>query len=169
MYLLARGAGQLLNRWLARLNLTWRIKAWLKWPVQILAVAVALVFVRSSRIETIAQYIRASKIDVVSTNEHRSYIYGALVSRLAGRVPLIFSRGSLRGHEGSASLQRLLERYILHPEAKVAICNSEAIAQELLAEGIPRSKIRVIYNGIDLPSFSQALVHRGTAAATFWH
>src|SRR5579863_1274285 len=51
LFLLARSAGRRLNRWLARWNPTWRAEVWLKWPIQMLASAAALVFLRSSKVE----------------------------------------------------------------------------------------------------------------------
>jgi glycosyltransferase involved in cell wall biosynthesis len=162
MFSLAHNAGRRLNRWLARWNKIGRAEAWLKWPIQTFASAAVLVIRKSSRVETIAQYIRANKIDVVHATQEYSYIYGALANHLAGRKPLIFSRGSLRAHERS-SLLGLLKRHVLHPHVNVAICNSETIAQELQAEGIPRSKIRVIYNGLNITTHSQTLMDRGRA------
>ena len=44
--------------------------------------------------------------------------------------------------------------------AKVVVAVSEKVAQELVAIGIPRDRIRVILNGIDLQEFAPGIVDR---------
>jgi glycosyltransferase involved in cell wall biosynthesis len=163
MFSLAHSAGRQLNRFLARFNKLGGAEAWLKWPIQTLASATALVLLRSPRVKTIAQCIRANNIDVVHASQEYSFLYGALANRLTGRIPVIFSRGSSRAHEDSTSLLNILERYVLYPDMDIAICNSESIAQELQSEGIPSSKIHVIYNGLDIGSYSKELIDRARA------
>jgi len=44
--------------------------------------------------------------------------------------------------------------------AKVVVAVSEKVAQELIAIGVPRNRIRVILNGIDLQEFAPGIVDR---------
>ncbi len=44
--------------------------------------------------------------------------------------------------------------------AKVVVAVSEKVAQELIAIGVPRDRIRAILNGIDLQEFAPGIVNR---------
>jgi glycosyltransferase involved in cell wall biosynthesis/peptidoglycan/xylan/chitin deacetylase (PgdA/CDA1 family) len=114
-------------------------------------------------VRPVAQVVRAGNFDLVHTVLPYSYAFGAWANRLAGSKPLIMSRLALNWHQDSDRLIGWLERRVLHPRLDAAICNSDAIARELEAEGIPRSKIRVIYNGIDVPAYSKLQVARSAA------
>jgi glycosyltransferase involved in cell wall biosynthesis len=158
-----RSAGQRLNQWLAG----WKPKsgagAWLKRLIQLHVSAVGLIINAPLAVPPIAQYIRAGKIDIVHAIMQHSYLYGALANRLAGRNLLIFSQGSLNRNQESTALLNFLERNLVHPRVNAVICNSETIARELQAEGVPRSRIRLVYNGLDIPSYSRLLVDRARA------
>jgi glycosyltransferase involved in cell wall biosynthesis len=162
-----------LRRYIKRLETEWEPKTlfgqWLKKFVfklvsstdPIFAFAVGYVVC----VRPMAELIRAGKFDVVHTVLPNSYAFGAWANRLAGPKPLIMSRLSLNWHHESDHLMGWLERHVLHPRLDAAICNSAAIARELEAEGITRSKISVIYNGIDSPAYSKQLIARTAARA----
>jgi glycosyltransferase involved in cell wall biosynthesis len=82
---------------------------------------------------------------------------------LAGRRPLIMSRVSLNWYQKQSRLFRAVERRILHRTVDLVICNSAAIAQDLVAEGVPSAAIRLIPNGIDLAMFSAPEMQQGRA------
>jgi glycosyltransferase involved in cell wall biosynthesis len=87
------------------------------------------------------------------------YLVGAPLA-IAARVPIkVISRRSLSIYQRRRPLLGRLER-ALHRHMDAVIGNSRAVVAELNAEGIPSSKIRLIYNGIDtaaaLPSRDQA-------------
>jgi glycosyltransferase involved in cell wall biosynthesis len=75
------------------------------------------------------------------------------------------SRVSLNWYQREAALFHVAERYILHRGIDVAIGNSRAVLRDLRAEGIPESKLRLVYNGIDLPAFASKLIDQETARA----
>jgi glycosyltransferase involved in cell wall biosynthesis/peptidoglycan/xylan/chitin deacetylase (PgdA/CDA1 family) len=117
-------------------------------------------------VQPMAKIIRDGHFDVVHTILPYSYAFGAWANRRAGASrPLIMSRLSPNWYQKSDWLLGWLERRVLHPSLSAAICNSEAIARELEAEGISKSKIRVIYNGIDAPAYSTLMVARRAARA----
>ncbi len=117
-------------------------------------------------VQPMAKIIRSGHFDIVHTILPYSYAFGAWANRRAGASrPLIMSRLSPNWYQKSDWLLGWLERRVLHPSLSAAICNSQAIARELEAEGISKSKIRVIYNGIDAPAYSTLMVARRAARA----
>ena len=79
------------------------------------------------------------------------YLVGAPVA-LAARVPIkLMSRRSLSDYQRRWPLVARLERQ-LHRRMDAVIGNSQAVVRDLIEEGIPRSKIRLIYNGVGISS-----------------
>ena len=102
----------------------------------------------------VAAYARAAEIDVVHAILPNSYVIGGFATALKRRPGLVMSRVSLNWYQKQNPVFRLLERHVLHRMVDVVICNSAAIQLDLVAEGIPPSKIRVISNGIDVQALS---------------
>ena len=79
------------------------------------------------------------------------YLVGAPVA-LAARVPIkLMSRRSLSDYQRRWPLVARLEGQ-LHRRMDAVIGNSQAVVRDLIEEGIPRSKIRLIYNGVGISS-----------------
>jgi glycosyltransferase involved in cell wall biosynthesis len=125
------------------------------------AVAYLLEVTRLAR--PIARHIREYNIDVVHTILPNSYLVGAWASVLAGRRPLLMSRLSLNLYQQEYKLISFIERRILHRTVDAAIGNSSAVLQDLKAEGLPESKLHLVYNGIDAQAFTDSLTTRATA------
>ena len=76
------------------------------------------------------------------------YLIGANVA-IAARVPIkIMSRRSLSDYQRNWPLVSRLERR-LHPKMDAVIGNARAVVNQLVEEGVPEAKVRLIYNGID--------------------
>jgi glycosyltransferase involved in cell wall biosynthesis len=75
------------------------------------------------------------------------YLIGAHVAGAVGTPIKVMSRRSLSGYQQNWPTVARLERS-LHEKMDAVIGNSRAVVRELLDEGIPMSKIRLIYNGI---------------------
>jgi glycosyltransferase involved in cell wall biosynthesis len=118
-------------------------------------VAGALAYLRIAA--AVAQQFRERDIDLVHAILPSSYIVGTIACKLAGRQPLIMSRLSLNWYQDR--LFRALESYA-HRFVKLAICNSTAIREQLLSEGLPAARIGVIPNGIDVREFSPCAATR---------
>jgi glycosyltransferase involved in cell wall biosynthesis len=87
------------------------------------------------------------------------YLVGAHVA-IAARIPVkIMSRRSLSDYQRNWPLVARLERR-LHTKMDAVIGNSRAVVRQLIEEGIPEAKIRLIYNGIEV---SQTLPDRSEA------
>jgi len=77
------------------------------------------------------------------------YLIGAHVA-IAARIPIkIMSRRSLSDYQRSWPLVAKLERR-LHTKMDAVIGNSRAVVRQLIEEGIPETKVRLIYNGIEV-------------------
>jgi glycosyltransferase involved in cell wall biosynthesis len=76
-------------------------------------------------------------------------LIGANVA-IAARIPIkIMSRRSLSDYQRNWPLVAKLERR-LHAKMDAVIGNSRAVVRQLIDEGIPEAKVRLIYNGIDV-------------------
>ena len=77
------------------------------------------------------------------------YLIGAHVA-IAAQIPVkIMSRRSLSDYQRNWPLVAKLERR-LHAKMDAVIGNSRAVVRQLIDEGIPEAKVRLIYNGIDV-------------------
>jgi glycosyltransferase involved in cell wall biosynthesis len=77
------------------------------------------------------------------------YLIGAPVAS-AARIPIkIMSRRSLSDYQRNWPLVARLERR-LHTKMDAVIGNSRAVVRQLIDEGIPEAKVRLIYNGIEV-------------------
>jgi glycosyltransferase involved in cell wall biosynthesis len=97
------------------------------------------------------------------------YLIGAPAA-IAARVPIkIMSRRSLSHYQKNWPTAARMERW-LHNHVDLLIGNSRAVVAELLSEGIPETKVRLIYNGIeppDLPTRGEARRELGLAPDAF--
>jgi glycosyltransferase involved in cell wall biosynthesis/acetyltransferase-like isoleucine patch superfamily enzyme len=105
-------------------------------------------------IEAIRQKMEHLNIDLLHTHGYKADIYGFLASRKLG-VPLV-STCHLWTHDTAAvRFYEFLDSLFLRRfDAVVAV--SDTIAESLHVSGVCESQIRVIDNGIDIPSFHQA-------------
>jgi glycosyltransferase involved in cell wall biosynthesis len=76
------------------------------------------------------------------------YIIGAPLAIVVGAPVKIMSRRSLSRYQERRPALAWLERR-LHRAMDAAVGNSRAVVSELVSEGVPARKIRLIYNGID--------------------
>jgi glycosyltransferase involved in cell wall biosynthesis len=76
------------------------------------------------------------------------YLVGAPVA-IAARIPIkIMSRRSLSDYQVRWPGVRQLER-LLHRRMDAIVGNCRAVLNQLISEGVPESKLRLIYNGLD--------------------
>jgi len=83
-----------------------------------------------------------------------AYIVGGVVSLFAPPIVRVMSRRSLNLYQAKHRLFRRIE-HGLHPRMDIVCGNSKAVIEDLKAEGIPPSRLRLIYNGIPLDRFDK--------------
>lgn len=88
-----------------------------------------------------------------------SYLLVAPFTVLAGVKYRIMSRRSLNLYQSKLLFSRKAE-YLLHLFMHRVIANSLSVKQDLLSEGIPSSRISLIYNGVDTDKFKFNLQDR---------
>lgn len=80
-------------------------------------------------------------------------MFGAFLARFKG--PKLMSRRSMNNYQKRRPEIAWFEK-MLHPKVTAVIANSTAVFSQLqLEEHIPVSRLRLIYNGIDLTSFNE--------------
>jgi glycosyltransferase involved in cell wall biosynthesis len=86
-----------------------------------------------------------------------AYIVGGVASLLSPPLLRVMSRRSLNHYQAKHRLFTKVELW-LHQKMDLVSGNSKAVIAQLREEGLPDSKLRLIYNGLDVHSFH---AHRG--------
>jgi glycosyltransferase involved in cell wall biosynthesis len=98
------------------------------------------------------KYIRAHDIDIVQSFHFKSDIYGAIVARLSGVKHFVASKRDAADYKNG--LHFLLHR-LVRPITQHYIAVSKVVADVLTRkERVPKERISVIYNGVDLERFT---------------
>ena len=99
------------------------------------------------------RWIRRFRPSIVHFFLPGAYVPGAPVAIAAGVPIKIMSRRSLNDYQhkwpGVASTEKFL-----HRRMDMLLGNARAITQELIQEGVPEKKVRLIYNGIHVPAIA---------------
>ena len=101
------------------------------------------------RVLAFARHLRRRPVDVIQTFFFDASLVGIVAGRLAGVPLVIASRRDLGYWHSSWTLRwtRLLVR-----AADRVLANAEAVRDSVVRmEGVPREKVDVIYNGVELP------------------
>lgn len=85
-----------------------------------------------------------------------AYIIGGLVSLFAILPARIMSRRSLNHYQSAHPISTKIELF-LHSRMDMVCGNSLAVLKDLTDEGVEKRRLRLIYNGIDMASFSRPL------------
>jgi len=87
-----------------------------------------------------------------------AYLLGMMAATLTGlRCPLVMSRRSLNNYQKNHLWWDRLERFF-HKRMDYILGNSQAVVGQLRQEeGVPPSKLRLIYNGINLTQFQNSV------------
>jgi glycosyltransferase involved in cell wall biosynthesis len=106
------------------------------------------------RLGVLVRVLRARRPAVVHGFLFSAYVLGAIAARLA-RVPIVVASRRSAGFFKAARpfwlwIERLTNRWTDH-----VVANSEAVRDDVVRqEGIPGETISVIYNGVDVPVFT---------------
>ena len=103
--------------------------------------------------------LRREKPEILHFFLPEAYILGTLCSVVIPGVLRIMSRRSLNDYQKNNSLLKRIE-YFLHGYMDVVLGNSFSVIEQLIEEGINKSKIGLIYNGIEVGTFRTVEAHR---------
>lgn len=104
-----------------------------------------------------AKFLRQNKIDIVHTHDFYSNVFGMFAARLAGVDIPIASRRETKGIR--TRNQERLERLAFRLSTAITV-NAGAVEKYLLAAGVDKRKITLIYNGVDLDKFEPVIEDR---------
>jgi glycosyltransferase involved in cell wall biosynthesis len=107
--------------------------------------------------------IRTRRPDIVHLFLPAAYLVGGTTALLAGHKAVVMSRRNLNRYQRKHPTLAWLERR-LHRRVAAALGNSRAVVAELAAEGVPPERLGLIYNGIDLDTFTDLPPARETRA-----
>ncbi len=115
---------------------------------------------------SLSQYLKREKIDIVQTHFRDSSIAGILAAIFAGVKVIIGTRRN-QGYwltQFERKIQHYLDRWIA-----VYIANSESTRQWVIDnEGIDSNRIKVIYNGFQVPPYSaEPIATKGEMRVSF--
>ncbi len=101
-----------------------------------------------------AAFLCENEIDLVHTHDFYTNVFGMAAARLANVKVKIASKRETGGMRSSG--QEFVEKFAFG-RADAIVANSVAVLDHLTGRGISSEKIRVIYNGLDLERFDQAV------------
>jgi L-malate glycosyltransferase len=91
-------------------------------------------------------WLKSSGIDIIHTHDFYTNIFGMSAAALA-RVPVRIA--SMRETAGMRTGTQKRAQRIAHSLAHHVVANSNAVRNVLVADGIAKEKVTVIYNGLD--------------------
>ena len=104
----------------------------------------------------LGQFLRRERISIVHTYLLHPNFLGMLAASMAGTPVKIMSERIVNYFENERyqGIRFKVADYIAQRLADVIIVNAEAIKEYMIEQhGTPRSKIKVVYNGVDLKTF----------------
>jgi glycosyltransferase involved in cell wall biosynthesis len=112
----------------------------------------------------IGRTLNAENADIAHFYLPNAYGYGMFACLLMRRsAKRVMSRLSLNFYKGQHKILSWIERSLLHRNLDIAIGNSKLILEELAVEGVPRDRVRLLYNGIDPAPFARREESRADA------
>lgn len=112
-----------------------------------------LSFLNIFKVLVIRRILKEHKIDTILLNLSSDVKVGGIAAKLAGVPQIIYRRGIALPVRNT-----FLNRWIFQRIVTDVIANSEEVSRTILqnnAHLIPKEKIRIIYNGIDLNAYDQ--------------
>jgi len=111
-------------------------------------------------VAALARDFRRSAFEATWALLPQAYVLAGLAAFLARTgAPLIMSRRSLGTYRTHAPLIARAEVW-LQPRTDAFLANSDAVAADLRAEGVPAERLHVVRNGIDLSQFPARVTRR---------
>ena len=100
--------------------------------------------------------------DVIFANSQKAFTVGALAA-LSARKPLIWCLHDILTAEHFSAANRKLVIALAKLTGALVVANSQATADAFVAAGGQKSKVRVVYNGIDVDAYRHVTANNVTA------
>lgn len=111
-----------------------------------------------------AALVRTESIDVAHAHQYAPFFYAAMARVPGGRWPIVFTEHGRTFPDFRRKKRVLINRLLLRRRDR-AIGVGWAVGHALVAnEGLPASRVEVVYNGIDLTPYE----HAASPAREFW-
>lgn len=107
---------------------------------------------RMSGLLSLTSAIRSAR-PLVHSFLPEAYLFGASLGLIFGARGMVMSRRSRNYYQSRHPIAAWVERR-LHRRMAALLGNSRAVVQDLLDEGAPPERVRLIYNGIDAGRFA---------------
>jgi glycosyltransferase involved in cell wall biosynthesis len=105
-------------------------------------------------VRQIEEYIQEDEVDLVHTHGYKADLYGYLAAWRCHK-PVVATCHNWVGGTAALGIYNHLDRMALKKFNALAAV-SDAVAQRLLAFGVPAEKIKTVANGIDVTAFERA-------------
>lgn len=99
------------------------------------------------KVRACARFLKEKKIDIVHTHDFYSNILGMFAARYAGVPVRIASKRETKGMR--TAMQERVER-LAYRMANAVTVNAIAVEKYLYERGVPRNKVHLTYNGLNL-------------------
>jgi glycosyltransferase involved in cell wall biosynthesis len=110
----------------------------------------------------LAQLFRRERVALVHAHQIPGFLYGSLARLVAQRPPILFTEHGLT-HARSPRRKRMLVNRLLLQRRDRVVAVGRAVRRALVDnEGLPGSRVQVIYNGISCAPFAHAAGSRET-------
>lgn len=111
----------------------------------------------------LAEFFRRERIDLVHAHQYTPFFYGITARLLYRKAPVLFTEHG-RWFPDYRRPKRVVANRLLLERRDRVVGVGEAVRQALIRnEGLPASRVDVIYNGVDLSAFSGAAGDRDEA------
>jgi glycosyltransferase involved in cell wall biosynthesis len=108
----------------------------------------------------LAKLLRQEQVDVIHAHQYTPFFY-SLIARLLCRRPSILFMEHGRTFPDYPRRKRMIANRLLIERRDRVVAVGEAVRQALIHnEGIPPTKVEVVYNGIDLSAYANGCAHR---------
>ena len=108
------------------------------------------------QLRRLATFLVRERIDIVQTHDFYSNVFGMAGASLAAVGVRVAARREIGGIRTPA--QKLVER-CAYRLAHAVVVNARAVGEQLAREGVPHSKLVVVYNGLSADRVTSPLSH----------
>jgi glycosyltransferase involved in cell wall biosynthesis len=100
-------------------------------------------------INDLSAIVTSEKVDLLCPQDYRADFYARIVGHRL-KIPVVATAHGFTGHTRNVQLYEAFDRLIVLRGMNRVICVSQAVVERLRRCGIPRTKLKRVYNSIDV-------------------